>query len=59
MSNAVTVTSNEELSDDVTKSKSPLLVERHVYKPFLYPWCYEAWLTQQRDSLAAGRGSFG
>lgn len=28
--------------------KSPLLVERHVYKPFLYPWCYEAWLTQQR-----------
>lgn len=36
------------LSDDVTKSASPLLVERHVYKPFLYPWCYEAWLTQQR-----------
>jgi ribonucleoside-diphosphate reductase beta chain len=29
-------------------NKSPLLVERHVYKPFLYPWCYEAWLTQQR-----------
>lgn len=28
--------------------KSPLLQERHVYKPFLYPWCYEAWLTQQR-----------
>ncbi len=27
---------------------SPLLTERHVYKPFLYPWCYEAWLTQQR-----------
>lgn len=23
-------------------------MERHVYKPFLYPWCYEAWLTQQR-----------
>ena len=34
--------------DDVTNSKSPLLQERHVYKPFLYPWCYEAWLTQQR-----------
>jgi ribonucleoside-diphosphate reductase beta chain len=34
--------------DDVTDSKSPLLQERHVYKPFLYPWCYEAWLTQQR-----------
>ena len=36
------------ITDDVTKSDSPLLQERHVYKPFLYPWCYEAWLTQQR-----------
>ena len=34
--------------EDVAESKSPLLQERHVYKPFLYPWCYEAWLTQQR-----------
>ncbi|MCB1784059.1 MAG: ribonucleotide-diphosphate reductase subunit beta [Alphaproteobacteria bacterium] len=34
--------------DDVSNSNSPLLQERHVYKPFLYPWCYEAWLTQQR-----------
>ena len=25
-----------------------LLVENPVYKPFRYPWCYEAWLTQQR-----------
>lgn len=33
---------------DVEKTNSPLLKERHVYKPFLYPWCYEAWLTQQR-----------
>ena len=33
---------------DGNATKSPLLVERHVYKPFLYPWCYEAWLTQQR-----------
>jgi ribonucleoside-diphosphate reductase beta chain len=33
---------------DLDKSTSPLLRERHVYKPFLYPWCYEAWLTQQR-----------
>lgn len=34
-----------------TMSPVPLpafLRERHVYKPFLYPWCYEAWLTQQR-----------
>lgn len=33
---------------DQGASPSPLLIERHVYKPFLYPWCYEAWLTQQR-----------
>lgn len=34
--------------NDVDAVKSQLLQERHVYKPFLYPWCYEAWLTQQR-----------
>jgi ribonucleoside-diphosphate reductase beta chain len=41
-------TKNPALKDDVSESGSPLLQERHVYKPFLYPWCYEAWLTQQR-----------
>jgi ribonucleoside-diphosphate reductase beta chain len=25
-----------------------LLTERVVYKPFQYPWAYDAWLTQQR-----------
>ena len=35
-------------ADDIANSNSPLLVERHVYKPFLYDWCYEAWQTQQR-----------
>ena len=25
-----------------------LLTENHVYKPFRYPWAYDAWLTQQR-----------
>lgn len=25
-----------------------LLEERHVYKPFRYPWAYDAWLTQQQ-----------
>ena len=25
-----------------------LLDENVVYKPFRYPWCYDAWLTQQR-----------
>ena len=34
--------------DDVSNATSPLLIERHVYKPFLYPWCFEAWHTQQR-----------
>ncbi|MBU0858788.1 MAG: ribonucleotide-diphosphate reductase subunit beta [Alphaproteobacteria bacterium] len=34
--------------EDARTAASPLLQERHVYKPFLYPWCYEAWLTQQR-----------
>ncbi len=29
-------------------SQSALLKERHIYKPFLYPWCFEAWQTQQR-----------
>lgn len=27
---------------------SRLLTENHVYKPFYYPWAYDAWLTQQR-----------
>ena len=26
----------------------PLLTENPVYKPFKYPWCYDAWMTQQR-----------
>ena len=39
---------NQTETNDIAASKSPLLKERHVYKPFLYPWCYEAWLTQQR-----------
>jgi len=28
--------------------KMGLLVGNPVYKPFRYPWCYDAWLTQQR-----------
>ncbi len=27
---------------------SRLLTENHVYKPFYYPWAYDAWLTQQK-----------
>ena len=32
----------------VQPQKMGLLVENPVYKPFRYPWCYDAWLTQQR-----------
>jgi ribonucleoside-diphosphate reductase beta chain len=39
---------NPNAHPDVANATSLLLKERHVYKPFLYPWCYEAWLTQQR-----------
>ena len=30
------------------KKNNGLLVGNPVYKPFRYPWCYDAWLTQQR-----------
>ena len=32
----------------IQPQKMGLLVENPVYKPFRYPWCYDAWLTQQR-----------
>ena len=47
----------EKIVSDITKpekkkivqpQKMGILVENPVYKPFRYPWCYEAWLTQQR-----------
>jgi ribonucleoside-diphosphate reductase beta chain len=28
--------------------KKGLLIGNPIYKPFRYPWCYDAWLTQQR-----------
>ena len=31
-----------------SQKKSGLLIGNPVYKPFRYPWCYDAWLTQQR-----------
>ena len=31
-----------------SKKNNGLLVGNPVYKPFRYPWCYDAWLTQQR-----------
>ena len=30
------------------EKRMDLLTENPVYKPFRYPWAYEAWLTQQR-----------
>ena len=39
---------NENQSKIIEPKKSGLLVENPVYKPFRYPWCYDAWLTQQR-----------
>ena len=36
-----------EKNKEINK-KSGLLTENPVYKPFRYPWCYDAWLTQQR-----------
>ena len=35
-------------SETTEPKKKGLLVENPVYKPFRYPWCYDAWLTQQR-----------
>ena len=32
----------------IQQKKNGLLVGNPVYKPFRYPWCYDAWLTQQR-----------
>jgi ribonucleoside-diphosphate reductase beta chain len=32
----------------IQPKKMGLLVENPVYKPFRYPWCYDAWLTQKR-----------
>ena len=40
---------NKEIKQEIIKPKKKgLLVENPVYKPFRYPWCYDAWLTQQR-----------
>ena len=36
-----------EKKEIIQPKKMGLLVENPVYKPFRYPWCYDAWLTQQ------------
>lgn len=35
-------------SGTAAQARFDLLTENPVYKPFRYPWAYEAWLTQQR-----------
>ena len=42
------LTSKNNLSFEINSEKKGLLVGDPVYKPFRYPWCYDAWLTQQR-----------
>tara|TARA_Y100000590_G_scaffold263102_1_gene295213 strand:+ start:2619 stop:3629 length:1011 start_codon:yes stop_codon:yes gene_type:complete len=37
-----------KIKKDIETKKDGLLVGNPVYKPFRYPWCYDAWLTQQR-----------
>ena len=32
----------------ILSPKKGLLIGNPIYKPFRYPWCYDAWLTQQR-----------
>ena len=38
----------KKLEEKKISKKMGLLVGNPVYKPFRYPWCYDAWLTQQR-----------
>ena len=39
----------EKIKPEIIETKKMgLLVGNPVYKPFRYPWCYDAWLTQQR-----------
>ena len=40
--------SQATITPDETPVRFDLLTENPVYKPFRYPWAYEAWLTQQR-----------
>jgi len=36
------------VAEKIQPKDNGLLVANPVYKPFRYPWCYDAWLTQQR-----------
>ncbi len=44
----MSVTKLKNINEPLNNKENGLLVENPVYKPFRYPWCYDAWLTQQR-----------
>ena len=45
---SVAVKVQEKIIDKNYCDTQGLLKDNPVYKPFRYPWCYDAWLTQQR-----------
>ncbi len=45
---SVAVKIQEKIIDKNYCDTHGLLKDNPVYKPFRYPWCYDAWLTQQR-----------
>jgi len=49
-----TAQSTASTSLKISDSQSPLFQRQCFYKPFRYPWAYEAWLTQQRLHWLAG-----
>ena len=42
----------------IQPKKMGLLVENPVYKPFRYPWCYDAWLNTAENPLVTRGSSF-
>ena len=44
----MSIKSPKKIEEQKSNKKMGLLVANPVYKPFRYPWCYDAWLTQQR-----------
>ena len=49
----MSVAKKEEKGKIIQPKKMGLLVENPVYKPFRYPWCYDAWFCLLYTSDAA------
>src|SRR6478672_4606186 len=45
---STSATKGQRMDGSISPKRLDLLTENPVYKPFRYPWAYEAWLTQQR-----------